>query len=111
MSDLNTGTSANKAPSNQADKIEWSANLFEPLLTLEQIQESKPAFQDEAVKRRMMLVVLTKTPEELLQIAQNDPDTFTEIFEMAGEYLERMEMALELATAAHARVDDMEVSE
>lgn len=119
MSDSTSNNTGNKVPSNPDGKIQWSTDLFTPILTLEQIEESGQAFQDESVQRRMMLVVLTKTPLELFDIAQKDPDTFTELFQIAGDYLGRMETALELATTAHARiyvtaeklVDDMEVSE
>ena len=104
MSDSSTGKTANKVPPNQGDKITWSTDLFKPLLTLAEIEGSGPAFQDESVQRRMMLVVLTKTPTELFEIGQKDPDTFTELFQIAGDYLARMETALELATAGRARL-------
>ena len=77
---------------------------FTPALTFEEIQ-SHEKNNDININRRVTMLVLTKSYDELAQLAVDDEETFLKIFETAASYKEYLEAALNLTTSALARMN------
>ncbi len=77
---------------------------FEAALTLAQLQDIQQAEQNRRAQQRMMLMTLTRTSDELMQLAQDDLDIVAEIIEQLSEYSDYRKNEMELINAALARL-------
>lgn len=77
---------------------------FTPSLTLKEIQ-SHENNDSIGINRRVTMLVLTKSYDELAQLAIDDEETFLNIFETALSYREYLEAALDLTTSVLSRMN------
>lgn len=77
---------------------------FTPALTLEEIQ-SHESNDSIGINRRVTMLVLTKSYDELAQLAIDDEAAFLNIFETALSYREYLEAALSLTTSVLSRLN------
>jgi len=77
---------------------------FTPALSIEEIQNHE-SNNDININRRVTMLVLTKSYDELAQLAIDDENTFLQIFETAVSYTEYLKSALDLSTSVLARMN------
>ena len=77
---------------------------FEPLLTLEDIDEAEQLEQERSVKRRLMLVTLTKSANELFAMAEQSPDVAKEMFKQVNDHIRSTRALLEMSNACSTRL-------
>lgn len=78
---------------------------FEPALTMEQVQKHE-SNNDINVRRRMVMLCLTKSGQELYDglIKDEDGELLVELMEQTSEYISYLKAALELAESVEARL-------
>lgn len=79
-------------------------STFKPELPLEQVKDSEKHSNEMAVVRRITLVLLSKTQEELTEIAKNNANLTTEILEQLESYILHLSCMLECTNSAMARL-------
>lgn len=79
---------------------------FDPALTLEQVQEGERKAQEWGVTRRLAMLSLTKSADELRKSLADEETAvaFLEVAEGISAYLDWRKAESELLEAAHARV-------
>ena len=82
-----------------------NSNLsFEPVLSKEQAEKAMGECANWNISERIAIVVLTKTPEQLITMVDTNPESFAEIAELVGEYIQHLKQSLELYEASFARL-------
>jgi len=77
---------------------------FEPLITMADIDRGEALEKDRGVLRRLMLVALTKSSDELFSVAEKSPDTAKELFSCVNDYIGSLRALLEMSTACSSRL-------
>ncbi len=78
--------------------------VFEPMLTSQQAEEGERDENSRGIFRRVSLITLTKSSEELAKIAREDPDAFMAMVQFVVDHHEHAKANLELAEAALSRL-------
>lgn len=76
---------------------------FTPTLSIEEIRQHE-SNNDININRRMTMLVLTKSYDELAQLATDDEAVFLQLFETAASYTNYLQSALDLSKDALARM-------
>ena len=76
---------------------------FTPTLSIEEIRQHE-SNNDININRRMTMLVLTKSYDELAQLATDDETTFLQLFETAASYTNYLQSALDLSKDVLARM-------
>ena len=85
--------------------IDFSALMtFEPVMTKEQLETAFDVFNSHAAIIRLALTILTKTPQELIDGYQANPDAFTRLLEDVGAVEGYMPTLQELLGSAFSRL-------
>lgn len=76
---------------------------FNPTLSIEEIRQHE-SNNDININRRMTMLVLTKSYDELAQLATDDEAVFLQLFETAASYTNYLQSALDLSKDVLARM-------
>lgn len=76
---------------------------FTPTLSIEEIRQHE-SNNDININRRMTMLVLTKSYDELAQLATDDEAVFLQLFETAASYTNYLQSALDLSKDVLARM-------
>ena len=76
---------------------------FTPTLSIEEIRQHE-SNNDININRRITMLVLTKSYDELAQLATDDEAVFLQLFETAASYTNYLQSALDLSKDVLARM-------
>ena len=76
---------------------------FDAALTQERVSEMEKVAQEWGVERRMMLITLARSRDQLLESFRNDPDSIMDIHDRLHSYEKHLSAALDMVKAAQRR--------
>ncbi|HJV38159.1 MAG TPA: hypothetical protein VJ528_04915 [Geothrix sp.] len=77
---------------------------FDAVLTKQEVEKGERNENGRGIARRVSLITLTKTSDELAKIAREEPDVFMDLVRFTIEHHEHAKATLELAEEALARL-------